>query len=393
MRNLILTAFFLLPILMGAQDRYVSASATGSGNGTSTGSPWTLSQAYTSATAGMDVYVKAGDYGAFNQTQTNNGTASNPIRFIGYTNTPGDISATNGPTYTLQDWLSNGQTLPDDVMPHIDFNAPNDIPPTNARGLEVGGNFVTFENFMVSRYWAGANITGDNVTLKNCIFFKLGNWDPTHPCWNKDNSCWAGAENTRGDDDAGYGIYTPGRTDGLTVEDCIVIDAGIVGLFPVGSHGVTARRTEVHSYNFGNGSDYLFDFFSTQNSTVEDCYAERHYPIVGTNRHASRVFILQSQSDNNTIKRFRGKNARFQLENARNNYMENVFIENTFGLSNSGGLQIYGQSDDNTFKNMGTCRGGYSVFRNRLKAVGGIGCGSLKMKDSRIQMQGLDYCL
>ena len=53
------------------------------------------------AVAGDTVHVKAGDYGSTNWETSNDGNASYPIKFIGYTTTPNDIVAINGCTYDL----------------------------------------------------------------------------------------------------------------------------------------------------------------------------------------------------------------------------------------------------------------------------------------------------
>ena len=70
--------------------RYVSSTASGSGNGISEANPWTFEQAGNLVEAGMTVWCKAGDYGNINVTINKNGTVNSPIKFIGYTNEIGD---------------------------------------------------------------------------------------------------------------------------------------------------------------------------------------------------------------------------------------------------------------------------------------------------------------
>jgi len=73
-------------------DRYVTTSANGGGDGTSEGTAWTLEEAFSRATAGITVWVKAGDYGNQNLTLAHRiGTVENPIKFIGYKDNIGDI--------------------------------------------------------------------------------------------------------------------------------------------------------------------------------------------------------------------------------------------------------------------------------------------------------------
>ena len=67
-------------------DRYVSSLAGGGGSGTS-GSPWTLAEAASSASSGDRVFVKAD--GTYNRTATLT-FAQNNLMVIGYTSTIGD---------------------------------------------------------------------------------------------------------------------------------------------------------------------------------------------------------------------------------------------------------------------------------------------------------------
>lgn len=60
----------------------------------------TLTYAFANAVAGRQHYVKAGNYGAIELVSSSSGTALNPIKFIGYTTTPGDIIATSWPKHT-----------------------------------------------------------------------------------------------------------------------------------------------------------------------------------------------------------------------------------------------------------------------------------------------------
>lgn len=70
-------------------DRYVTVNGAGSHNGI-LGNEWTITEAFSNAQAGQTVHVQAGDYGAVNCVLANNGTATNPIKFIGYDVTPND---------------------------------------------------------------------------------------------------------------------------------------------------------------------------------------------------------------------------------------------------------------------------------------------------------------
>jgi len=70
---------------------YVSTSGNNGSSGTSENSAWaTIDYAASQVTAGSTVYIKAGNYGSEQVRLKNNGTVNEPIKFIGYKNSPGD---------------------------------------------------------------------------------------------------------------------------------------------------------------------------------------------------------------------------------------------------------------------------------------------------------------
>ena len=325
---------------------YVTVNGSASNDGLTENSSWSLEHAFNTAGPGDIVYVKAGNYGATYITTSRGGSAGNPIKFIGYTSAPGDITANQGPTFTKNDWLSNGQDLPANVMPLLRASAPNDIPSSDEIAFRINHDYIEIHNFMITEHYAGIRLNGDNVVLDNIVGYRFGNW-------NSGSNCWQGSSVYGCDNNTGNGIWSPGsdRITNLTVKNSMIIDAGLASFFFTGDNNITLEWCEAYAWNPGNGSDYMFDFFGTSNSTITDCYAERGYTNP-TSAHRSRLLILQAISDNNTVERFSGKNARIQLENARNNTFRDIAIEGNQNAANSGGIQIYGQSDDNIFVNV-----------------------------------------
>jgi hypothetical protein len=70
--------------------RFVSADATGNGDGSSENNAWTLNQASNGAQSGMTIWIKSGDYGSQKLEISVNGTRNQPIKIIGYNQSPGD---------------------------------------------------------------------------------------------------------------------------------------------------------------------------------------------------------------------------------------------------------------------------------------------------------------
>lgn len=87
MRSLFFAILFfcVLAALVFATDyRYVTADADGSGDGTSSTTPWTLSQAVSGAAGDMVVYVKEGTYNrTTSDSPAGDGTAVNTLYWIG----------------------------------------------------------------------------------------------------------------------------------------------------------------------------------------------------------------------------------------------------------------------------------------------------------------------
>ena len=77
---------------MAITDKYVSPTATGSGDGSSEASPWTLAQAVSSMASGQRVNIKKGTYTLTSVLNPSaNGVAYRPILWRGYDTTPGDL--------------------------------------------------------------------------------------------------------------------------------------------------------------------------------------------------------------------------------------------------------------------------------------------------------------
>lgn len=324
---------------------YVTTSGKSTNNGKAENTAWDISHAFKTAKAGDIIHVKAGNYGNKKLSSSRNGTAEKPIKFIGYKNEPGDVLAINGPTFNYDDWKANGQSLLAGEMPWLNNN--KDIPKTEERAFSLDHEYVEIHNFFITKYWTGVEPTADNVTIDNIIGDQFGVWNPANPCWNAaDDGCIKTTVHRNG-----WGIVTAKNPRNLTIKNSLIIDAGFVSYFLIGTDNATVENSMGISHNTGNGSDYIFDFFNCTNSRIDNLYAERFSHA--SNGHRSRGLILQSTSDNNEVTNIVMVNLRMQIQHSRSNIFENVTIRATDASSNSdldGSLQIASSADNNVFK-------------------------------------------
>lgn len=138
--------------------RYVSVSGSGSNDGTSESNSWTLSQALSNLSSGMTVYVKSGDYGSGNYSITTSGNATNPIKIIGYENSPGDT-----PSYLFNADTNN---TPDETkMPLLQGGT--------GIGINIISDYIILRNFQIDYYSTNFNVNGGRtgVILDNIYGF------------------------------------------------------------------------------------------------------------------------------------------------------------------------------------------------------------------------------
>ncbi|RLB45183.1 MAG: hypothetical protein DRJ42_30500 [Deltaproteobacteria bacterium] len=150
----------LIPEPAALADRYVSVSGGGAHDGTSEADAWTMAEAGSNAAAGQTVWMKAGDYGDRPLFIRNAGDASSPIKFIGYTTTPGDRPS----LVRTQDTAFDAAE-----MPYIHSTS------TSGSGINLAGqHYIVLKNIQVAGYdhslLANGNITHvliENVYLKD----------------------------------------------------------------------------------------------------------------------------------------------------------------------------------------------------------------------------------
>lgn len=143
--------------------RFVSASATGSGDGLSEQSPWTLQQAGESARPGMTVWVRAGDYGSETFHIRRSGTQADPIKFIGYRSNPGDEPGVERDLTTV---------FSDAALPFIHKQYTGN---SSDVGIDFNEHdYIVLRNFMVEGFYRGIDANNTDHVLVDQAYVRDG---------------------------------------------------------------------------------------------------------------------------------------------------------------------------------------------------------------------------
>jgi len=137
---------------------YVTKNGNDSNSGLEENKSWrTITYAAMQAKAGDVVYVKSGDYGKEKVVIKNYGSPEKPIKFIGYTDRPGDM-----PKLTRQVDLDFDSTL----MPLIRDGSGNGI-------TCVSKSYIIIRNFQIENYdnW-GIKIDNSNFVMIDNVYLK-----------------------------------------------------------------------------------------------------------------------------------------------------------------------------------------------------------------------------
>ena len=342
----LLLAILFLPFISFGQI-FVDVNATGANNGTSEANAYTSAQSgIADAQPGDTVWIKAGEYSDQEMTTVRAGTVGSPIVIMGYRNSPGDIVATNGPTWGRLEWETQGfGTPPNNIMPHFEWSSLGLAPPSTLRIVEIDHQYVELHNVIVSFGWTNIEVTAGNVLINNCVAYKAGYWVPNQTGWNATTG-------PVGPYDDGYGIDLAPGSDGCTVTNSVAIDSGLANIFGRVSGSHVIRNCESLQYEPGAGTDYGFDFYGSEDNLLEDNYAKRYY--TSTIGHRGRGLVFQNSSDNNIVRRLTSVNLKIQLEDSRNNYLEDLVLRGDYDAAedniNYAGIQFLGGSKWNVFK-------------------------------------------
>lgn len=263
MKKNFLTLIFVIRCLFTlATDYYVSPSGSGSNNGLSIQTPWSMAKACTTAIAGDRVWCVAGSYtGAITFTQS--GTCEHHIIFQGYTDYPGDQ-----PTI-----------LTDRANPYADMPSSSTMPLFTGTNRNTGTCFnltavsnVELNNFMGTAYSIGVSSgSTDTITSSSNKFF---------------NVCFQTLGNTvAAYDGKGFLIGNRGTTwsDRNTLKSCLVIDC-CAEAFDIAGDDNIIDNCIAHDKETVSGNSFMDYYFVTpgKRNLFINCKAYRLSTLSGT---------------------------------------------------------------------------------------------------------------
>lgn len=328
---------------------YVSTTGNTSNDGKSPSKPWSIAHAFYKARAGDVVYVKAGNYGNVKLDVNNSGTSGNPISFIGYKTTPGDINSSNGSTYTFNNYKSKGDNLDATKMPLLLGTRSNGK--GSGMGIEIRQqNNIRIENFMIAKHEYGIfNSGGNNNIFKNIITTDHGDFNPQNS-WSLGNA--PAFTNLTG---VGIRVVSSNQVE---IINSIAINNGARGLALVSSQNSKITNSSVYSDNNTNPTDYYIMIYATSNSKITNCHVER----VGDLAHYGHGISVKVDATYNQFKNCTTKGTSFELNNRiHHNTFTDCHVQGT-GQALSGGWEVTNYSHDNTFINCSNDSGEGIVF-------------------------------
>ncbi|MFS4492252.1 hypothetical protein [Maribacter sp. 2308TA10-17] len=318
---------------------FVTTSGSSSNNGQSESSAWSIEHAFATAVAGDVVYVKAGNYGNKQLIADNSGSSSNPIKFIGYTNSPGDLSSNQGSTFKY------GDALDANKMPLLSGSTPNGEGQGTA--IKVLEPYVHIENFQITKYKDGLVSRSHHSYNKNIIVTKMGDFNPSHSYPTATSNAFL--------NHTGNGIILQG--DGSELHNSFVLNCGIQGITFQSGNNIRASHNSVYSNNNVNPTDYYFLIGAeTTNSTFTNTKIHR----VGALTHLGHGIAFKGNGtiSGNTVDGFEIINTflEVQFPKTTNNTFKNgtVLKEQNVndGTKDAAGLRLANGSKNNYYENI-----------------------------------------
>ncbi len=293
-------------------NRYVAVGA--SGDGTSEGNAASLTFMANNAAPGQTWWIKAGNYGNTSISLTKNGTATNPIKYVGYKSSIGDITKNYLDSYT--DIKNNFSST---EMPTLTGNG-------SGTAITLGGDFTIIRNMQTTTYkWTmGAASSPSNVLIER---------------FNHKN-------NTGSTSHTGINLLNSGM-ERIRIKEAVSLDMKMAGFVIQSSGGGYHLYENVKSYSSGMDQDYYITL-NGSNSIIRNC--EIYAPSELSSNHGIGVKASGGLQDNNynLIEKCKavGIAESFYFRNNRtyHNVIKDCYAEGISGGARSGGVYFWGGS-------------------------------------------------
>jgi hypothetical protein len=338
-----------------ATTRYVNDSATGSGDGTSDGSAWTISQA-NAATPGTTVWIKAGNYTTTIRPTNTGASAASPIKYIGYTTTIGDNPNLN--------WSHANPTLNSAVMPLITGAGG-----TSSQCLDLNVDYVIFKNIMVTNASQGVYLKGSYLHFDNVISANTSNNSSSAPFYGTGDSGSHRRIINSVAHNGGIALVRVYGTFNLFDNMQLISDANRGGDYSMSPRGSNNIFRNIFIQKFGYGSHGLIlksGMTPTEYNLIEDCEISGYPRAIEARHHLVKYNVWRnikirgnygavSTTASRPIEHFRGGGI-FMYNGASFNTFDNIVVNMT-----SVGVQVLTSGENN---NQAPDAGHDNIYKN-----------------------------
>lgn len=322
-----------IPEPASTSERFVTNSAAGGGDGLTESSAWTLAEAFANAEPGETVWMKAGDYGDQNFEITRVGTATNPIKFIGYKATAGDIDS---------NYWDYGIPFSATEMPTL-TGTFSDV--QYGRGIYwISSHYVILRNFQMTKYFKGME-SGPQPAHANShlIFDRVNGYDFDQPeVWDTYSS--------------GF-VFNASQTgnDHFRFINSVIMEYEMIGLGIMGDGASLIDNVKIYHDNNDVKPDYQMnvsgDFNIIRNSHVEikgSYYSASTHGIGirGADKLSNTYNLIEKSTALNLNESFYIRNVGCDYNVIKDCYAGNNGATDLY----RGGVYIWGGADHNTIE-------------------------------------------
>ena len=318
---------------------FVTVNGNGSNDGRSEATAWDIEHAFSNAIAGDVVYIKAGNYGNKELVVDNTGTSNNPIKFIGYTNTPGDITSIEGSTFKYGDQLNSSK------MPLLKGNPNNSI--GSGTAITIYEPHIFIENIQITEFEKGIFAKTNNGNFKNIIVTQMGDFNLSHSYPNGTNNAFLNY--------SGIGILVDG--DNFELQNNFILNCGAQGITFQNSKNSIGNYNAVYADNNINPTDY---YFLLSSGTLNSTFANTTIHRVGALTHLGHGIVLKGADEisGNTFDGFEVINTvlEAQFPKTTNNTFKNGKITKESNVDTNtpvvGGITLANGSHHNSYEDI-----------------------------------------